>query len=380
MRWNSRAMLGVAVAALLLGTFACSPSKEGPLVSPQPTPETQTPTKTRASTQTQTPKEADSPSAPSVWVAPNGSDSAAGTREAPLRTPQAALDQLDAAGGTVVLRGGTYSKQRIVIKDRRDVTVRAAEGEKPMLDHTGAPPPKGVTGVIEVRDGSNVAIEGLTITGYRTRSLVSTPIGIHASGATSGLRIENNHVHHLGNDNPTRGSFDINAHGIAVYGTSAKKATTGVVIRGNEVDHLALGASEAVVVNGNVDGFEISKNSIHDVNNIAIDAIGFEETISGAARWTDVNRASAARRAGPMSTAPATAASRATRCAGCAPRATRPTGRTANGATARAASTSTAPGTHSSPTTKSMEPISASRSLRSGQEEAQMASRFRKTR
>ncbi|MGL4178736.1 MAG: hypothetical protein ACRCSN_21990, partial [Dermatophilaceae bacterium] len=224
-------------------------------------------------------------------VSPSGDDSAAGTRAAPMRTPQAAVNRLGTAGGTVELRGGRYARARIVIDNRRDVTVRAAAGERPVLDLTGVAPPSGTTGVVEVRGGERIGIQGLEVTGYRTRSTAATPIGIYATGATRGLRIADNHVHHLGNDNPTRGSFDINAHGIAVYGRSATTPMSSVTISGNEVDHLVLGASEAVVLNGNVDGFEVVRNRVHDTNNIAIDAIGFEETVGGSARWTDVNRA-----------------------------------------------------------------------------------------
>jgi hypothetical protein len=46
-----------------------------------------------------------------------------------------------------------------------------------------------------------------------------------------------------------------------------------------------------VVVNGNVDGWRITGNQIHDNNNIGIDAIGYEPTITGADRYTNVNRA-----------------------------------------------------------------------------------------
>jgi hypothetical protein len=45
------------------------------------------------------------------------------------------------------------------------------------------------------------------------------------------------------------------------------------------------------VLNGNVDGWSVTHNVIHDDNNIGIDAIGFESTISGPARFTEVNRA-----------------------------------------------------------------------------------------
>jgi hypothetical protein len=133
-------------------------------------------------------------------------------------------------------------------------------------------------------------VEGLTLTGYRTRSTDKVPQGILVTGAASDVRIAENHVHHLGNDNPTRSSFDIGANGIAVYGRDEDRSIRGLKITDNEVDHLVLGASESVVVNGNVDGWEITGNHIHN-NNIGIDAIGYEETIGGPARYTDVNRA-----------------------------------------------------------------------------------------
>ncbi len=145
--------------------------------------------------------------------------------------------------------------------------------------------------MVEVRDSSDVTVSGLTITGYRTRSLSAVPIGILVTGSGHAIRLDGNHVHHLGNDNGTLGSFDMNAHGIAVYGTNATRPISGVRITGNELDHLVLGASETLVLNGNVDGWSVTHNVIHDNNNIGIDAIGFEPTITGPARFTDVNRA-----------------------------------------------------------------------------------------
>jgi hypothetical protein len=98
-------------------------------------------------------------------------------------------------------------------------------------------------------------------------------------------------VHDLGNDNQTMGSFDINAHGIAVYGDNAAHSIRDLTISQNTVDHLSLGASESVVVNGNVDGWSIESNDIHDNDNIGIDAIGFEPTLTGKDRYSDLNRA-----------------------------------------------------------------------------------------
>jgi fermentation-respiration switch protein FrsA (DUF1100 family) len=226
-----------------------------------------------------------------LYVSPNGSDHAAGTVRHPLKTPQVAVDKLGRRGGTVRLAGGRYPGQRIILTGREHIAVRAAAGARPVLDGTGLKVPDGQNGMVEIRDSSDITVSGLTITGYRTKALSAVPIGIFVTGSGAGIRLDHNHVHHLGNDNGTLGSFDINAHGIAVYGTDPAASLSDVRIAANELDHLVLGASETLVLNGNVDGWSVIGNVIHDDNNIGIDAIGFEKTISGPARYTGVNQA-----------------------------------------------------------------------------------------
>jgi hypothetical protein len=225
------------------------------------------------------------------YVSPQGSDRAAGTASHPLRSPQVAVDRLGPAGGTVQLAGGRYLGQRVVLTGRAHIRLQAAPGSTPVLDGTGLKVPDGQSGMVEIHNSTDITVAGLTITGYRTKSLSAVPIGIYVSGSGHAIRLSHNHVHHLGNDNGTLGSFDLNAHGIAFYGTNPKASISDVRVDGNELDHLVLGASETLVVNGNVDGWQITGNVIHDDNNIGIDAIGFEPTISGPARFTDVNRA-----------------------------------------------------------------------------------------
>ena len=226
-----------------------------------------------------------------LYVSPQGSDTADGSVGAPLKSAQVAIDRIAAAGGMVVFDGGTYVDQRIVVANRSRITLKAADGQTPVLDGKGITPPDGSSGMIEIRDSTDITVEGLTVTGYRTQSLEKSPIGIYVTGSGNSIVLRNNHVHHLGNDNDTMGSYDINAHGIAIYGRDPEKSISDLQVIGNELDHLVLGASESLVVNGNVDGWSITDNNIHDNNNIGIDAIGFEPTISGAARFTDVNRA-----------------------------------------------------------------------------------------
>jgi hypothetical protein len=224
-----------------------------------------------------------------VYVAPGGSDSADGSRAHPFAGIQHAIGALR-GGGTVVLRGGRYA-QRVSLVDVHDVTVRAQAGEHPVLDGSSLKVPTGRSAMITIANSTDLTIRGLDITGYRTSDIDAMPIGIYVHGGDTGIHIVGNHVHDLGNQNGTQGSMDMNAHGIAVYGDSAARPVHDLTIDSNEVDHLTLGASESVVVNGNVDGWRITGNRIHDNNNIGIDAIGFEPTISGKDRYTDINRA-----------------------------------------------------------------------------------------
>jgi hypothetical protein len=224
-----------------------------------------------------------------IVVAPYGSDSAAGTAAAPLHTVQLAVRRLR-SGGVIELRGGRYH-QRVVLRGVRHLTLRPYRHEHPVLTGAGLRAPKDISAMIEIANSRDVTVRGLEITGYRTKRRNVVPAGVYVHGHDRGVRILDNHVHHLGNDNGTLGSFDINAHGIAVYGDDPRAAITRLTIGGNTVDHLHLGASETVVVNGNVNGWRIVGNHIFDNNNIGIDAIGFEPTLTGKYRYTQRNRA-----------------------------------------------------------------------------------------
>jgi hypothetical protein len=224
-----------------------------------------------------------------VFVSPQGHAGAAGSRLDPVASVDEAVDGL-AHGGVVLLRGGTYA-QRVMLRGVHRVTIRPFRHERVILDGGPLTPPPGRSAMVTVMNSSRVTVSGLDIRDYDTTSRSAMPIGIYVHGASSHVTLRSNHVHAMGNYNGTLGSFDINAHGIAVYGDRARHPIVDVTIGRNEVDHLALGASESVVVNGNVNHWRITHNRIHDNNNIGIDAIGFEPTLSGPARYTRANRA-----------------------------------------------------------------------------------------
>jgi hypothetical protein len=213
---------------------------------------------------------------PTWWVALDGDDAGPGSRERPWATLQHAADSV-AAGSTVYLREGAYA-QRVAVRvsgaPGRMITFAAAPGERAVLDGSGLEAPAGRSAMIEIDSQSFIAIEGFEITGYGTAEPEHMPIGILVTGSAGHVRLTGNNIHHMGTTFAGRRGGD--AHGIAVYGTSAEHPIREVEIVNNELAHLTLGSSEALVVNGNVEGFLIEGNRVHDANNIGIDVIGFE--------------------------------------------------------------------------------------------------------
>jgi hypothetical protein len=222
---------------------------------------------------------ADGPDAPTYYVAPDGDDAGPGMEDAPWASLQKAADSA-VPGSTVYVRGGTYTQRMDVhvsgTPEQGPITFENAPGEHVILDGSGLEVPAGQSGMISVESQHDVTIRGFDVTGYRTDLADHNPVGILVSGEATDIVLDGNHVHDMGTT--FDGASGGDAFGIAVYGTSASRAITDLVIRGNEVDHLTLGSSESLVVNGNVDGFEIVDNIVHDNNNIGIDAIGFEGT------------------------------------------------------------------------------------------------------
>jgi hypothetical protein len=168
--------------------------------------------------------------------------------------------------------------------------IREYPGEVPIIDQTGVTPPNGGSALLTLNNRSHVIIQGLTLQNYRTTSDAKTPIGILISGSGNGVHLLGNTVRNIEQNNTVPENFDANAHGILVQGTTATQLTN-VVIDGNHVYDLRLGASEALVLNGNVTNFRVMNNIVHDCNNIGIDLIGYERTYNGPISPTAQDRA-----------------------------------------------------------------------------------------
>jgi hypothetical protein len=214
-----------------------------------------------------------------VYVATNGDDGNPGTLSAPWRTVQHAADVL-VPGQTVCVRSGVYGEAVTVHVSGSAaggaITLRNYPGETPILDGASLTVPDGSAGLFLLEDRSYLVIQGFELRNYRTAARDRTPVGIHLRGATHHVVLRGNHVHDVETNYP--GSDGGNAHGIAAYGTSAPASLHDLLVDGNELDHLRLGFSESLALNGNVEVFTITNNLVHDNNNIGIDLIGFEGT------------------------------------------------------------------------------------------------------
>nr|WP_040676348.1 right-handed parallel beta-helix repeat-containing protein [Paenibacillus sanguinis] len=221
------------------------------------------------------------------YVATNGNDSNPGTSTAPWKTLQHAADVVP-AGSTVYVRGGVYNQKLKITRSGS-----AAQGpivftnygtEQPILDGTGLTV-SGSQGLVELEDVSYVTVQGFEIRNFTTTSRNAVPMGIYVHGAGGFITLADNKIHDIKNTATPTGSdlLGRDAHGIAVYGTKAPASLHDLVISGNELYNLVLGSSESMVLNGNVDGFEVLNNLVHDNDNIGIDLIGFEGTAPNSA-------------------------------------------------------------------------------------------------
>ncbi len=210
------------------------------------------------------------------YVAINGNDANAGSAQLPWRHLQYAADHV-AAGDTVCARGGSYNELLSITVGGSDaggeIVFEAYPGEQPILDGAGLPIPGGQRGLITLADVDRVVVRGFEVRNYSTASTSKVPIGVYVTGAGKGIRLVGNHIHDIKTTAP---GCAANAFGLKVDGTRLTTSINDLLIAENEVDHLVLGCSESLSLDGNVEHWQIIGNTVHDTNNIAIGAIGFE--------------------------------------------------------------------------------------------------------
>lgn len=233
------------------------------------------------------------------YVATSGSNTTGnGSLARPWQTIKHAIDKVGGPGVTINVRAGTYHEHVLINKSG------SASGGYFILrnyDFPSAATINGGTvnigttgyayGLVDVVGESNnpsyITVDGFEIYNFTTANDSLTPAGIHVEGAGTNIQLLNNHIQHIWNTGKasshdgTCGSPSPQAFGLVVVGTIGTSPLTNVTINGNTLTDLKTGCSESLTVNGNVKGFTISHNLVHNTSNIGIDAIGGEGVASG---------------------------------------------------------------------------------------------------
>ena len=184
-------------------------------------------------------------------------------------------------GGETIVEDGTYGALELdasmsgtpdsptVIKaaDGASPVIKVAPGEYQSGEADELPPGYGIH-LVNVHD---VIIEGIAVEGG-THGIIYESTPEQGEKPLENIVIKDCSV-----------SGVVGAHGICVYAGNDLAPVSGITVSGCEVSGCKCGDSESLVLNGNIDGFEISGNTIHDNNNIGIDMIGFEGTAKHAA-------------------------------------------------------------------------------------------------
>lgn len=178
-------------------------------------------------------------------------------------------DALDAAfaGDTIWVETAVYQEQvsfpRSGSTGAGPIRLLAALGHTPVLDGT----PFVGGNMVLIQNRSYIEVGGFEIANL---SQINDGSAIRVIGSGTDIRILHNHIHHM---------LGLHAMAITVYGTEST-AISQIEISDNWVHDCEPSQSEAITLNGNVDGFTVANNLVTDVNNIGIDFIGGETSIN----------------------------------------------------------------------------------------------------
>lgn len=213
------------------------------------------------------------------YVSPTGNNADDGTIDHPWQTVQFGIDHLF-AGDTLFIMDGVYHEKLSWTQGGAPgfyMTVMAF-GSGAIIDGTGA---GSANALIAISNQSYIRIQGLEL----RNNIQNDAQGIAVNGNAQGIELISNVIHdiHFSANPNDVADENHNAQGIIVLGDNPATAISDLVIFGNSLYNCRLGYSEGIAVNGNVDGFHILSNTVHDLTNIGIVAIGHEQTSSDPA-------------------------------------------------------------------------------------------------
>ena len=208
------------------------------------------------------------------YVSPNGNNANSGeaTNNAWQTIPYAVNHIL--AGDTINIMTGTYfEKVNITVSGTSDnnITIRNYQNDQAILSGVNLP---DYEYMMKIENQSHLHIIGIKFQDYQQYDAIGLLV-INSSY----LQILNNEFYNIDYSTTAVGETpneSQNSQPVIIFGRDAVTPATNILIDGNSIHDCETGWSEALSVNGNIDGFEISHNHIYNNTNIGIVAIGHE--------------------------------------------------------------------------------------------------------
>lgn len=210
----------------------------------------------------------------------SGNNANNGSITAPWKTIQKAASSAT-PNSIVNIKAGTYFENIVINVSGTSgnyITFKNYLNDNVIIDGTGT---AGTT-LLTITNKNYLKFENLTIQNKTVNDAQGLLVQTTGTSSSTDLTFKNITIKNI-NWTPiksTPATSNDNAQGFIVYGRNG--GITNLTIDGCKVFDNILGYSEALAVNGNVDGFTVKNCVVHDNTNIGIDILGHEGTASNA--------------------------------------------------------------------------------------------------
>jgi len=205
------------------------------------------------------------------YVSPTGNDSNDGTITFPWQSIQYGFDQIIAGDTLNILEGVYQQKLFLEVSGTADqmITIRAFQGQNVVIDAFSFSDNEPIFYAESI---SNIRVEGL----HFTNNFNVDGAGFFVQGWGSNWEVINCKFSNIAisTDPDFPVSEATNMPVVLFTGTGASDSLYNILIQGNEVFNCRPGYSECISLGGNLSGFSINNNHVHDNTNIGILAGG----------------------------------------------------------------------------------------------------------
>lgn len=214
------------------------------------------------------------------YVSITGDNNNNGSSEKPWRNIQFSIDQLG-DNSTLIVKAGIYNERVLFLGDE-DSNILLKGDDGAIIDGAGLFP-IGRQALIGITNSHNIQIENFEIRNFTTPTgfeLPTIPVGILINGTSKDINITDNNIHNIKNLSTCGESSNCRsgANGILAFGNTVTAISNLNFVR-NEISNCILSSSEAFTLNGNINGFKILDNYIHDNNNIGLNITGYQVNV-----------------------------------------------------------------------------------------------------